>query len=189
MIGTALAVGWAGCGLTAVGSHEDAPVPATQVDATGASLTETSVVDTALPPVPGTGSTQLPIGDLDAGADADLDAEADADAATTTPPTFEILAPAGGAFHKVTPGDVLPCSTGGSTPAAMVVKNLGPVPVTLGWVDYACVEESYGILGSNRQYTQPTYVGHRWRIRSAVDAGIRGDFVLDAPGTYTVIVH
>lgn len=186
MIGTALAVGFAGCGLTAVGSHEDAPVPAPQPDATKANLIETSVVDTALPPVPGMGSTEIPIGDLDAGTDAELDAGTDATVATAP---FDIVASPGGAFHTVTPGEILPCSTGGFDPATMVVRNLTANGIALRWVDYACVEQPYGILPSNRQYSQPTYAGHRWRLRSVVDAAIRVDFVIDKAGTYVVTVH
>ena len=190
VIGTALAVAWAGCGLSAVGLHEDPPVPEPQVDATRASVPETSTVDTTLPPVPGAGSTQIPIADAgdagDAGdADAKLDATTDAPAALA----FEIIGPVGGAFHVVTPGEVLPCSTGGSDPAALDVKNLSSENVSLGWVNYDCVEDNYGTLGVKRQYTQPTYAGHRWRIRGAVSGTIRGDFVIDAPGTYTVIVR
>lgn len=186
VVGTALAVGFAGCGLTAVGSREDAPAPVVQPDATTANLIETSVVDTAVPPTPGTGTTQIPIGDLDAGTDADLDGDTDA---TVGPPPFEIVASSGGAFHAVTPGATLPCSTGGLNAATMVVRNLSASGVSLGWIDYACVEENYGVLPSNRQYSQPTYAGHRWRIRSVADGSIRVDFVIDKAGTYVVTIH
>jgi hypothetical protein len=61
--------------------------------------------------------------------------------------------------------------------------------VTVGWVDYACTEITYGTLGSNLQYAQPTFVGNRWRIRNDADSGIRADFVIDAAGTYIVTVR
>lgn len=188
MTGTALAIAWAGCGLSAVGLHEDPPDP--QVDATRASVPETSLVDTALPPVPGAGSMQIPI-DGDAGDAGDADADAKLDAATDgpTPLMFEIIAPAGGAYHDVMPGAILPCSTGGLDPAELRVSNLSGEGVVVGWVNYSCTENNYGTLGANRQYTQPTYAGHRWRMRGAVSGTIRGDFVIDAPGTYTIIVR
>ncbi len=190
LIGTALAIAWAGCGLSAVGLHEEPPGPAPEVDAR-ASVPETSAPDTTLPPVPGAGSTQIPIADADAGdaGDAEADAKLDATTDAQTAQPFEIIGPVGGAFHGVTPGEVLPCSIGGFGPAALNVKNLSTEPVTLGWVNYICNEDNYGTLGVNRQYTQPTYTGHRWRIRGAVSKTIRGDFVIDAPGTYTVIVR
>ena len=191
VIGTALAIAWAGCGLSAVGLHEGPPGPTPEVDATRASLPETSAPDTTLPPVPGAGSMQIPIGDADAGdaggADADAKLDATTDAQTALP--FEVISPVGGAFHDVPAGEGLPCSTGGFDPAAMNVKNLSTEPVTLGWVNYKCIEDNYGTLGVNRQYTQPTYAGHRWRIRGTVSGMTRGDFVIDAPGTYTVIVR
>jgi hypothetical protein len=189
VIGIALAVAWAGCGLSAVGLHEDPPVPEVQVDAPGASVPETSAFDSALPPVPGSGSTQMPIGEADAGDAGDADAKLDAttDAPTTLP--FEIIGPVGGAFHLVTPGQLLPCSTGGFEPATLDVKNLSSEDVSLAWVNYNCIENDYGTLGAHRQYMQPTYAGHRWRIRGAVSGTVRGDFVIDAPGTYTVIVR
>ena len=190
LIGTALAIAWAGCGLSAVGLHGEPPGPEPEVDATRASVPETSAADTTLPPVPGAGSTPIPIGDADAGDAGDADAKLDATSDAPTAQPFEIIGPVGGAFHGVTPpGDVLPCSTGGSDPAALNVKNMSSEPVSLGWVTYDCVENNYGTLGANRQYTQPTYAGHRWRIRGAVSGTIRGDFVIDAPGTYTVIVR
>ncbi len=174
-----------------VGLHDDPSVPDPQVDATRASVPETSSVDTTLPPAPGAGSTQIPIGDGDAGDAGDADADAKLDAATDGPTalTFEIIPPPGGAYHNVTPGGTLPCSTGGFDPAELTVTNLSSEGVTLGWVNYNCFENNYGTLGVNKQYTQPTYAGHRWRIRGAVSGTIRGDFVIDAPGTYTIIVR
>ena len=174
-----------------VGVHDDPPVPDLQVDATRASLPETSSVDSALRPAPGAGSTQIPIGDGDAGDAGDADADAQLDAATDGPTAlkFEIIPPVGGAYHNVAPGGFLPCSTGGFDPADMNVTNLSSEPVTLGWVNYNCVEDNYATLGVKRQYMQPTYVGHRWRIRGVGSGTIRGDFVIDAPGTYTIIVR
>lgn len=184
----ALAVGWAGCGLTAIGSHEEeAPVPEAEVDAPGASLTETSVIDTALPPVPEAASSEIPIGDLDAGTDANADLDAGPDGATVDP-ALEIVTSGGGKFHMVTPGELLPCSVAGGN-ATLVVRNLGAEKIDVRWVNYSCYEVGYGTLGTNKQVAIGTYAGNRWRIRSDADAGILGDFVLDAPGTYTVTVH
>ncbi len=166
----------AGCGITAVATRDD-PTSAEQ----GFDATTAASVEDAMDPqaAPAGGSNEVPIGDLDSGID---------DGATA-PPRFEIIAPAGGKFTILVPGAAKPCSVGSAQAATFTLKNLTAKKARVWWVDYGCVEHDYGTVAANKARSQPTFVTHRWRVRSDVDGGILGDFVLDAPGTYTVIVR
>ena len=125
---------------------------------------------------PGDGASEVPIDELDAGADADL-------------PRFEIIAPQDGKFAIIAPGAPAPCSTGSGIPATFTVKNLSSEKLRIWWVSYTCVDLDYGSVSPGNAKSQGTYVRHRWRIRSDVDGGIRGDFALSGAGTYQVIVR
>ncbi|HSO37055.1 MAG TPA: hypothetical protein VLT33_31235 [Labilithrix sp.] len=164
----------AGCGITAVATRED---PAT---ADGGRDATAGPADADPQAAPAGGSSEVPIGDLDAGEDA---------ASTTELPRFEIIPPAGGKFTILAPGAAKPCSVASGQGATFAVKNFTAEKVRVRWVDYVCVEHDYGTVNPTKAKSQPTFVTHRWRIRSDVDAGILGDFVLDAPGTYQVIVR
>lgn len=169
VIGAVLA---AGCGLSAVATRVD-PTDADPVVARDGAP-EVDATDSSA--APGDGSSELPIDELDAGGDADL-------------PRFEIVAPPGGKFAIFTPGAPTPCSTGSGVPASFTVKNLSSEKLRVWWVNYQCFEQDYGGLSAGNAKSQPTFVRHRWRIRSDVDGGIRGDFALGGSGTYQVIVR
>ncbi|CAN5709833.1 hypothetical protein BH11MYX4_BH11MYX4_14980 [soil metagenome] len=166
----------AGCGITAVATREDPATADGGRDATAGP----EPADADPQAAPAGGSSEAPIGDLDAGEDA---------SSTTELPRFEIIAPAGGKFRILAPGAAKPCSVASGQGATFAVKNFTAEKVSVRWVDYGCVEHDYGTVNPNKAKSQPTFVTHRWRIRSDVDAGILGDFVLDAPGTYQVIVR
>lgn len=180
----------AGCGLSFVGTYgpapDDADASADDAAPTRKDSASDAMVDDVSVPIPPEGETEVPLEPVDAGFDAD-----DPDA--TPLPSFEIVAPSGGKFRILTPGAPTPCSVGGVTATSFRVENASSEGVAVRWYDYSCDERGYGMVGSGNQKSQPTYVGHRWRLRSLVDGGIRGDFVLEAPGAggapYRVILR
>lgn len=186
----------AGCGLSVVGTLAGGDGADAGVDATlppEASLPETGDGGNNEPvPIPPMDDAETPLDPLDAGDDLDatLDAGDDADAAM--PLLFQIVAPAGGKYTIYPPGTPMPCSVGGGGAASFRVENTSGETVAVRWYDYQCKEQNYGTVSTGNAKNQPTYVGHRWRIRGA-DGGLLGDFVLDAPNPdsarYRVLVR
>jgi len=186
----------AGCGLSVVGSLAGGDGADAGVDVV--SLPEASLPDagdggsTDPVPIPPMEDAETPLDPLDASDDVDatLDAGDDADAAM--PPLFEIVAPVNGKYLIYPPGTPMPCSVNGSGAASFRVENTSGETVAVRWYNYQCNEQNYGTVSTGNAKNQPTYVGHRWRIRGA-DGGLLGDFVLQAPNPdsarYRVIVR
>ena len=174
----------AGCGFSAAGTGVGSNATDAGLDA--AISDDGAGAEGGGDPIPGQGSSQIPIGDLDGGVDAETDASTDA---STPAPSFQIIAPPKGKFTILTPGAAKPCSGDGMMAASFTVKNFSAETVRIRWVDGLCVEHDYGTVSPGNAKMQPTFVTHRWRIRSDVNMAIRGDFVLGAPGAYDVIVR
>lgn len=60
------------------------------------------------------------------------------------------------------------CSVGTKVPATVTfVDNCVDTPVQVAWVDFACRERAYRVLQPGESFTQSTYAGHVWLLRSA----------------------
>ena len=170
--GVLVVAGCAGCGFTGAATSTGPTEGGAGFDAAGASPSEGGT------DLPSAGSNEIPIEGLDAGADG-----------STALPRFEIVAPSGGKFRILAGAAATPCSVASGQPATFVVNNLSTATVRIAWVDYGCSARDYGTASAGNSRTQPTFVSHRWRIRSDVGGATLGEFVLDAPGTYQVIVR
>lgn len=65
------------------------------------------------------------------------------------------------------PPDVPPsvCSGGGPSASATFINNCDTETVEVFWVDYSCVEVSYGTIAPTEQLSLGSYATHEWRFR------------------------
>ena len=121
--------------------------------------------------------------DLDAGVDAPFDAALDAPAEAGPVLTFT-----GGTYVLHGP-DAGVCSTNGAGTSFKLINDRD-ASVDLMWVNYACVEVSYGVIQPLGTTTLGTYVNHVWRVRNDADKSFLAEFVLQSgAASYTVTVH
>jgi hypothetical protein len=65
------------------------------------------------------------------------------------------------------PAAVGTCSVNSGATGPVTFVNNTSAPVVVNWVGFDCVEKTYQTLAPGTSYTQATYTGHIWRIRSA----------------------
>ncbi len=86
------------------------------------------------------------------------------------PPTCEDLAPPDGPPAQ--------CSQNSSNPAGLdVSNNCLTITLEIFWVDYGCVEQSYGIVEPGHVFIVTSFQTHPWRVRDLQS----GKLLLDIP--------
>jgi hypothetical protein len=60
--------------------------------------------------------------------------------------------------------------------------------VRLFWVDYACNEVAYGVVGPGQTHVQQTFVSHPWRVRDASTNALYKEFIPTTTAPPEVVV-
>jgi len=77
------------------------------------------------------------------------------------------------------------CSRTTGAAISMLVRNDTAERIRLYWVNGQCQEVQYGEIAAGRSVTQPTYVGHVWRLKHATKGWMLRE-VTASPATPTV---
>jgi hypothetical protein len=198
--------GLGGCGLQAVGlgpdaedsgakgaaeaaASSDGPVARSDGGAGDASSADSSLADRSVAPDSGVtaDSGAVDTGHTDAGHAEAGPADAAREVGTDS---GSILVITGGPY-SLEDEDAGLCSINSDTAASFTIDNSRSGPIDLDWIGYptACSETKYGTIGPGGSHAQSTYVTHVWRVTDTASKAFLGEFVLNAPGPYTVDVH
>lgn len=100
---------------------------------------------------------------------ADTAAADTADACPSYAPlTMDASAPSPSEDGGMLPGPpALQCSSGAMTIATTINwTNNACSPIEAWWIDFNCIEVYYNDVPAMGMFAQPTFVGHRWRLRA-----------------------
>ena len=100
---------------------------------------------------------------------ADTAAPDTADACPSYAPlTMDASAPSPSEDGGMLPGPpAVQCSAGGTVTATTINwTNNACSPIEAWWVDFNCIEVYYNDVPAMGMVAQPTFVGHRWRLRA-----------------------
>jgi hypothetical protein len=124
---------------------------------------------------------------LEAGPDAGPDAATDAtiDVTLDAGPAI-VIESNGGSYTIATPGHPAECSKNSNQSASFALTNHRAESVRVLWVKYNCDEQEYAQVAPNAAMSMNTFVTHWWRIRSVSTGNVIAEFVLDAPGQYSI---
>jgi hypothetical protein len=83
------------------------------------------------------------------------------------------------------------CSINSDTAASFTLDNERSAPIELDWIGYlsACAVSKYATVPPGGSYPQSTYVTNVWVVKDNATKAFLDEFVLDAPGPYTVTIH
>ena len=165
----------------------DAPVHADVADALKDAFEDAVVLADA--------HVDSPVDASDAGTEARLEAGPDAGPDAATDATIDVTLDAGpaiviesngGSYTIATPGHPAECSKNSNQSASFALTNHRAEAVRVLWVNYSCNEVEYAQVAPNAAMSMNTFVTHWWRIRSVSTGNVVAEFVLDAPGQYSI---
>ncbi len=165
----------------------DAPIHADVTDALKDALKDAVEDAGVLTDAPLDSSVDASDAGTEAGVEAGPEASVDAtlDVAPDAGPVI-VIESNGGSYTIATPGTPAGCSKNSNQGASFALTNHRAEAVRVLWVRYNCNEEEYAQVAPNAAMTMNTFVTHWWRIRSVSTGNVIAEFVLNAPGQYSI---